>query len=501
MLVRPHQCCLTVSLLATLLLAGCTVGPDYKPPKIEVAKSFGTQAGPLPATTRPSSVLESKSLGVAQWWTLFNDPTLNELMADAIRSNLDLRLAEARVREARGLRATITGQRYPTVNAGAGYSHQRLSQNAPPYNAFNVPGFPWEFDLYQAGFDASWEIDVFGRVRREVEAANANIEASVEDRRNTLLTLLAETARNYFELRGYQRQLVIAEENLQLQQESVELTRNRVTNGVAPELDLTRAQAQTATTASQIPELRSQLDEALTRLAVLLGTDASQLQPRLLPADVATTQPSAVPPVPPPPPVVPVGLPSDLLRRRPDIRRAERQFAASNARIGAAVADLFPRFSLTGAFNLQAGDFTHLGDWSSRSFNIGPAVSWPIFQAGQLQAAVDVRNEQQQQALVQYQMTVINALREVRNAMTSFGNEQDRRTQLVQAVQADQRSLDMANQLYQQGLLDFLSVLDAQRSLYQSQDSLAQSDRLVTTDLIALYKALGGGWEIESTPH
>jgi multidrug efflux system outer membrane protein len=493
--------------LLLVMIAGCTVGPDYSPPQVHVAGSYfaGPGVGRSPGTrptSRPAAIAEG-SMRVTQWWALFNDPTLNALIDQATQSNLDMKLAAARVREARALRAIVTGGQYPSVEAQAGYSHQRLSQNAAPYNAFSIPGFPWEFDLYQAGFDASWEIDVFGRVRRAVQAANAEVGASIEDRRNVLLTLLAETARNYAELRGLQRQLAIAQQNQRLGRQTVELTRNRVANGVAPELDLTRAQAQSATTSARIPFLRSEVDQALTRLAVLLGIDAVELEPQLMPADQPGTQGAtaeALPKLPTLPPQVPIGLPSDLLRRRPDIRRAERQLASAMARIGVAVADFFPQFSLSGNFTMQAADIGSLGDFKSRSFGMGPSIVWPIFEGGRLRAGVDLRTAQQQQALANYQITVINAVREVRDAITAFGYEQDRRSQLAEAVAANRKSVEMSRQMYEQGLVDFLSVLDAQRSLFVSEDVLAQSEQTVLTDLIALYKALGGGWEIELIP-
>jgi len=496
---------LQIAAMVLLFISGCNVGPDYQPPQVNVAGSYFSRPGGA-ASTRPTSrptAISEQAGRVTQWWALFNDPALDWLIDQALTSNLDLRLAQARVREARALRAVASGGEYPNLSASAAYSYNRLSKKAPPYNAFSIPGFPWEFDLYQAGFDASWEIDVFGRVRREVQAADASVGASVEERRQVLLSLLAETARNYVELRGFQRQLAIAEQNHRLGRQTVELTRNRVANGVAPELDLTRAQAQSATTSSRIPLLRSEVEQAMTRLGVILGADVSELEPRLMRQEPAGTQGAlaALPELPKLPAEVPVGLPSDLLRRRPDIRRAERKLAASTARIGAAVADLFPRFSLTGNFNMQAGDFGSLANWNSRSFGIGPGVMWPILEGGRLRAAIDVRNAQQQQALVQYQITVINAVREVRDAITTFGYEQDRRSRLNEAVTADRKSMDMANQMYQQGLVDFLAVLDAERSLFASEDALAQSDRLVLTDLIALYKALGGGWEIELIPH
>jgi len=464
-------------------LAGCTAGPNYQKPQMAVELAFA----PLPEkATTPPYVVTPGSGPAAQWWTALNDPELNSLMEQAKTANHDLRLATARVREARARRAIVGAGRYPDLNVSSSYSRDRASQNAWPYNAFDVPGFPWEADLYQVGFDASWELDVFGGVRRRVEAANADLEASVENSRSILVSVLAEVARDYVELRGLQQRLEIAGRDLQAQRQTLELTKEQARKGVARQLDVSRAAAQVFTTEASLPRLRHLQWQAMHRLAVLIGQQPGTLVPRLSPAKA----------IPVPPTEVSTGVPADLLRRRPDIRRAERELAAATARVGVAVADLYPRFSLTGSFSLQSSELGKLLNGDSRSFAFGPALHWPIFNAGALRAAVKVRDAQQEQALVRYEQTVLQALEEVHDALTGFITEQDRRQSLEAAVGANAEAAELAEGLYRQGLTDFTNVLDAQRQLYQSQQELRQSETTVTTALVALYKALGGGWEM-----
>jgi multidrug efflux system outer membrane protein len=469
------------------ILAGCTVGPNYRRPEVAVEPAFE----PLPAkATRQPYVLTAGPGQTAPWWTTLNDPELDGLMEQAMAANLDLRLAAARVREARARRAFTGAGRYPDVNVGASYSRERASKNAWPYNAFDVPGFPWEADLYQAGFDASWELDLFGGVRRRVEAANADLEAIAEEGRSVLVTVLAEVARNYVELRGLQQQLEIAERNLAAQRQTLELTTEQARKGVARQLDVSRATAQVSATEAGLPRLRNLQWQAMHRLAVLTGQQPGALVQTL----------SQAGPIPVPPAQVSTGVPADLLRRRPDIRRVERDLAAAAARVGVAKADLYPRFSLTGSFSLQSSEAGELVNGDSQSFGFGPAIRWPIFDAGALRATVKVRDAQQEQALVRYEQTVLQALEETHDALSAFVTEQDRRKSLQEAVKANEEAAELAEGLYRQGLTDFTSVLDAQRQLYQSQEGLLQSETAITTSLIALYKALGGGWEIGDPP-
>jgi outer membrane protein, multidrug efflux system len=473
---------LSAMLALIFLAAGCSVGPNYQKPDLSVPAAW---------TEAQQKGVDARSAELARWWSTFNDPLLDSLVERAARSNLDLRLAEARIREARATRAVTASGAWPTLNVSGSYTRNRASQNGvgvPGEGAVIVPsggGANLDQNLYQSGFDANWEIDVFGRVRRSVEAADATVEATVEDRRDVLVTLLGEVARNYIDLRGFQRRLAVARANLKTQQDTLELTQVRFQAGLASDLDVAQQEAQVNTTAAQIPTLESSLKQAAYGLDVLLG-----LQPGTLWNELAKE--TAIPNLPP---EVLVGLPSDLLRRRPDIRRAERQLAAATAQVGAAMADLFPKFSLTGIAGLQS---VSASDWftrGSRFWSIGPTISWPVFDAGRIRANIEIRNAQQEQALTQYEKSVLSAFQDVETALVNYANEQTRYRSLIDAVAANRRAVTMANELYIRGLNDFLNVLDTQRSLYVTESELAQSQATMATNLVALYKALGGGWE------
>lgn len=481
----------TLSSILVFSVTGCTVGPNYQRPAVPVPDHFG-------ATTRPAT----GHVDFARWWTSFDDPLLNSLIDRAMAGNIDLKIAEARVREARAQRNVVAADAYPNVNTNASYRRTHTSENAfdvnarpgttttggttgntgQQFGAFNLPGTTT--DLFQAGFDASWEIDVFGGVRREVEAAEADIGAQIESERDTLVTLLAEVARNYLELRGYQQQIEIAGRNVKIQQDAVEVAQSKARLVGGSELDVARAQALVASTQSQIPTLQTLRDQAAHRLGVLVGQE-----PRTLIAELEELKPIAKGP-----PEVPPGLPSDLLSRRPDVRRAERQLAAATSRIGAATADLYPKFSITAALGLQSEKFKNLGDWGSRFWNIAPGVSWNLFDAGRIHANIQVQTERERQAALQYQSSILTALEDVENALTAYDKEQSRRQLLQESVDKSRRAVELANTLYQGGARDFLNVIDAERALALAEDQLVQSDRLIGTDLVALYKALGGGW-------
>jgi outer membrane protein, multidrug efflux system len=474
-----------VSLIAGLLLliGGCTVGPNYQKPDLAVPSKWqeAQQTG-----------VETRSAELTRWWTAFNDPLLNSLVERAVRSNLDLRQAEARIREARASRAGTAAGEWPTVDVSSSYKRIRSSENAfavSPQGGGGPSSFPGgnlDQNFYQAGFDASWEIDVFGGVRRSVEAADATVEASVEDRRNVLVSLLGDVAKNYIDLRGFQRRIDVARANLKAQQDTVDLTRVRFQAGLASDLDVAQAEAQLNTTAAQIPTLESSLKQAAHRLDVLLGSQPGGLWDEL-------SKETAIPNLPP---EVLVGLPSELLRRRPDIRSAERQLAAATAQVGAATADLFPKFSLTGTAGLQS---ISASDWftgRSRFWSVGPTISWPIFDAGKIRANIEVKNAQQEQVLIQYEKTILTALEDVENSLVNYSREQARYRSLTEAVAANRRAVEMSNELYVKGLVDFLNVLENQRSLYASENDLAQSQATMASNLVSLYKALGGGWDI-----
>ncbi len=477
---RLRRMTLSAAAMAAGALCACTVGNNYQQPQLRMDATYG------PAATQAASQAATQSATTA-WWKSLNDPLLDQLVERAAAANLDLVQAAARIRGVRAQRAVTAGGELPTLNADGGYTHQRYSQNAAPFNAFDTPGFPWEFNLYQLGFDASWELDFFGGTRRAVEAANADVAAGIEDQRAVLVSVTAETARTYVELRGYQHEASLARENLALQRESLEITREQMKNGVGTQLDVSRAQAQVAATEAAIPLLQRNAWQAIHRLALLLNEPIESL------AVLESERP-----IPVAPPAVAVGVPAELLRRRPDIRRAERRLAAASARTGQAQAALYPRFSLTGLFNLQSANIEDLFKWRSRALSLGPSVEWPIFDAGALRAAVRVRSAGQEEALAAYEQTVRQAVTEVQDGLVAFTTERQRRGYLADAVAADRVAFDLAQQLYRQGLTDFLTVLDAERALYNAQDALARSDTDQATALIGLYKALGGGWDTDA---
>jgi NodT family efflux transporter outer membrane factor (OMF) lipoprotein len=471
-----------IAMLALVFLgAGCAVGPDYHKPDLPV---------PVAWTEAQQQGIATRTVELTRWWTKFNDPLLDSLVARAVKSNLDLRSAEARIREARASRVVAASGAWPTLDVSGSYTRNRSSENAigaPAQGAVVAPsgGADLDQNLYRSGFDANWEIDIFGGVRRSVEAADATIDATVEDRRDVVVTLLGEVARNYIDLRGFQRQLAVARANLKAQQETLELTRVRFQAGLASDLDVAQQEAQVNTTASQIPTLESGVKQAAYALDVLLGS-----QPGALWGELANEAE-----IPGLPPEVLVGLPSDLLRRRPDVRRAERQLAAATALVGAATADLFPKFFLTGVAGLQSVSASDWINGGSRFWSIGPRITWPVFDAGRIRANIEIRSAQQEQALTQYEKSVLTALGDVETALVNYANEQVRYRSLTGAVAANRRAVAMANELYIRGLNDFLNVLDTQRSLYVTESALTQSQATMATNLVALYKALGGGWD------
>jgi outer membrane protein, multidrug efflux system len=469
------------SLILYLLATGCAVGPDYQRPNTSVSAAWHEEQ---------QKGVDTQTAELAHWWKEFNDPLLDSLVERAVKSNLDLRIAEARVREERAsLAATASGE-WPTVDVSGSYSRNRASQNAvgsPTQGAVVAPigGRQLEQDFFKTGFDAGWELDIFGGTRRRIEAAEATLAATVEDQRSVLVTLLGDVAKNYIDLRGFQRRLAVAQQNLQAQQETLGLTKVRFDAGLASDFEVAQAEGQVNSTAAQIPTLQSALKQAAYRIDVLLGA-----QPGAAWNELAKDAP-----IPALPPKAQVGLPVDLLRRRPDIRQAERLLAAATAQVGAAIADLYPKFFLLGSIGLQS---ISASDWfsaQSRFWSIGPTITWPVFDAGKIRANIEIRNAQQEQALRLYEKSVLTGFEDVENALVNYGNEQTRYRSLLEATAANRRAVQLANDLYTQGLVPFLNVLDAQRTLYTSESDLAQSEAGMASNLVALYKALGGGWE------
>jgi NodT family efflux transporter outer membrane factor (OMF) lipoprotein len=460
------------SLLAVLLLAclvgGCAVGPDFKPPPPQAPPAWAgvtNAAGAASATTPAPADLTA-------WWKKFNDPMLVSLINEALHTNLTLQLAQSRLRQARASRGIVAGPLWPSLTATGGYSRGAL-------------GTARSSDTFSTGLDAAWELDFFGGTRRNIESADANILAARENIHDAQVTVAAEIALDYIQLRGTQEQIAIADDNLKSEQRTSGLTRKRLRAGFVSALDVANADAQVATTESAIPVLETSARQSIYALSVLLARPPADLVDQL----------SQVGPVPLTPPEVPVGLPSDLLKRRPDIREAEAQWHAATAQIGVAKSDLFPQFSLTGGINYQSDLVRTLFAGSSRLWGAGPSVTWPILQGGAIAANVRLQKELTDQASITYRQTVLQALQDVENALVAFAREFDHRKALNEAVVQNRRAVDLSMQLYTQGNTDFLSVLDAQRSLYTSETALSLSKESISTDLVALYKALGGGWE------
>jgi NodT family efflux transporter outer membrane factor (OMF) lipoprotein len=457
------------------------VGPDYQRPETKVPETWNGQEVVAPAQPSKTS---TQPVALVDWWHSFKDPSLSSLVEIAVRANLDLRQAEARIRQARAAMGVAGAPLWPQVEASVQYQRSQGSSEALGGGAIaTAPGLR---ELFQVGLDASWELDIFGGTRRNIEAAGADLQAAVEDRRSVLITLVGDVGNNYLNLRGFQQQLAIARKNLAAQKHTAEITRKRYEAGFVSALDAANADAQAATTEAQIPTLESSARGAIYSLGVLLGREPAALEKDLIKEG----------PIPPTPPEIPVGLPSDLIRRRPDIRRAEAQLHAATARIGVATADLFPRFTLTGSLGVSSSDLTKLGNLSTSKFwSFGPSVTWPIFAGGRIWWNIKVQDALAEQALFTYQKAVLTALKDVETALVAYAKEQQRLKSLSQAVANNRRAVDLAMKRYVAGKTDFLNVLTAQLNLYTSENALVQSTAAVDTNLIALYKALGGGWE------
>ncbi|HUI44384.1 MAG TPA: efflux transporter outer membrane subunit [Nitrospirota bacterium] len=468
---------LSVALVAVGLsvtsLGGCMVGPNFHPP--QPAKVPDAWVGVETAPTEPSTATTAQP-ALAQWWMQFDDPTLIALVDEALKANLDLRIAEVRLREARATRGMVMGGLWPAVTASGSYQKYHTAGVTPGNQVQN---------LYQTGFDAVWELDLFGGQRRNIESADANIQAAIENIHDAQVSLIAEVALNYIQLRGYQQEIVIAQNNLKSQQHTADIVHRNFEVGFASGLDAANADSDVATTESQIPVFESEARQSIYALSVLLARPPGDLLEQLSPAGNLPKLPMQVP----------AGLPSDLLRRRPDIRQAEAQLHAATAQIGVATADFFPTFSLTGSLNWSSSLLRTLWNNANRSFAAGPSVIWPLFQGGTNVSNVRLQEALRDESFITYQKTVLAAFQDVENALIAFAKEQQHFKLLNEAVVANRKAVDLSSQRYIAGLTDFLNVEIAQRTLYSSEDALVQSETNIVTDLIALYKALGGGWE------
>ncbi|MGC8829975.1 MAG: multidrug efflux RND transporter permease subunit [Verrucomicrobiia bacterium] len=455
---------------AILLGSGCAVGPNYKQPTVKVNSSF--------SNIESNFVSESISI---EWWKQFNDDELVLLVEQALKNNHDLRIAVANVKEARALRNLASFDKYPTVQASGGYIKGTRSKDA----AGGQPRDLREYELFDGGFDAAWELDFFGRVRRSVEASNAELMRTEEYRRYVYISVAAEVARNYFELRGAQNELEVARQNAKSQRESYEIIAARFKAGRGTELDVRRAESQWTSTEALIPAYETRIKLAIHRLGVLTGQQPTALESQLL----------AQRKLPAAPEKIYIGKPDELLRRRPDIRAAERALAAATARIGVATADLFPRVTFIGSIGLEAKTLSGWGEAGADTYSFGPRISWAALDIGRVKARIKAADARAEASLANYEKTVLTALEETENALVQYGKTIARLRYLEQSAKAAEEALKLAQQRYEHGITDYLTVLDAQRVQLSAQSQLAQAQTQASTALVAIYKALGGGWK------
>ncbi|MCL4782696.1 MAG: efflux transporter outer membrane subunit [Bryobacterales bacterium] len=458
--------------VTALMLTGCAARTAYRAPvsvPLQQAKNWkSTMADTV--TAEPAS---DKQL--SHWWSTLGDDTLTQLEERALAGNIDLRVAAARVRQAKAQREASRGALYPQGNVSGSASGSRAS---------NRDGDGQTSQSYSADLTVSWEPDLSGRIGGTVDAYTADVQASEEDLRDVMVSLTAEVATNYVDLRSYQAQLAVTRQNLSAQQETAELTEILYQSGLTSRLDVEQARTNVESTKATIPTLEASMNQAANRIAVLLGE-----RPGALDEAMRETRP-----VPAAPSSVAVGVPADLLRRRPDIRSAERQVAAQSARVGVATANLKPTFALAGTLSLRADNIQNLFTPASLAANAVGSVAQTVFNRKALREQVNVQDAVLEQAVATYEATVLTAVEEVENALTKLEREQVRRQSLQEAARAADQYLVLAQQMYNSGLQNFLTVLDAQRSKLTLENQLAQSQASITNNLVQLYKALGGGW-------
>jgi NodT family efflux transporter outer membrane factor (OMF) lipoprotein len=468
--------CTLLSLAVAMAVGGCAVGPDYQPP-VFALPSHWSQAKATKSSPPPD---------LSRWWVRLRDPVLNQLIEDAVGGNLDVATAKAKIREARASYRQAVGALFPTVTNSDSITRTKGSVSSTgDGSSVQVSGFDGPYTMYQAGFDASWELDLFGGNRRAVEAAAYGIDASEDNLRATLLTLIGDVASNYVQTRGYQARIALARRTAISQDETTQITQNRFAAGTASAVDVATATGQAASTRAAVPALEIAYAEAVHRLSVLTGRPPAALNGHLAKAT----------PIPAPRLPIPAGIPADVLLTRPDVRLAERQYAQYTAKIGQAEAALYPSVSLTGNITTAGTQLGDLGKNSSISWSFGPTVTVPIFNAGKLRAAVDIAEAQRDQYFVAYGAAVLAALKDVEDALVSLAKERSRSRTLATSTAAYRQAANLSQSLYRAGSSSFLDVLTAQRSLYSAEESLIQSHVLIATDYVALNKALGGGWD------
>jgi NodT family efflux transporter outer membrane factor (OMF) lipoprotein len=498
-------------LALTISLAACTVGPDFAPPDPEAQ----VPAGFNDTARAPNAAVTMQAQPDPLWWTQFGDPVLNGLVKRTIAGNPGLQQAVLRIAQSRQNEAATRGAALPAISADTSYTRQQLGlrgilRDRGAFDAANnlrgntqledldpglgnraadaagglLNGISQPTNLYQAGFDASWELDLFGRIRRQVEQAGAQTQAVVEGGNDVLVSLLAEVAQTYAGLRGAQALAAAQQENIGAARELLRLNERRQRQGLGTQLDVENQRAQVTNFEAQLQPYTRQVQQAMNRLSVLTGEPPGTLDDAL----------AAARPIPPAPPLLPVGLPSGLARRRPDIRRAEANLHAATAGVGVAVAQFYPAISLTGSLGLRGIEVSALSDWSNHFYSLGPTISIPVFQGGRLKANLRLAGARQKEAALAYRAAVLQGLQEVEDALVAYRTDQAQTDKLRQTVQSARTALGLSRNAYDNGLVSFIQVLDAQRVLVQARQQEVQARLSLTNDIIALYKALGGGW-------
>lgn len=462
--------------LALALLCGCTVGPDYQRPEVQVPERFTREEK---AVTAGDAALHVSDASIVRFWTLFGDPVLDDLVERALQANHDIRIAAANLDAARAIRGGAVADLFPLVGAGASRQRSRLSADE------TLSGEAESGTLARGSVDMYWEIDLFGRVRRNVEASRASEQAIGEELHAAKVSVIAEVAGNYVVLRGVQEQYAVAKRNADNQRQTLNIVETRREAGRGTEFDTVRARAQLNTTLAQLPTLAAEIDVRVHRLSVLIGQPPAQLDEILSPVEA----------LPPLPRLERIGEPGQLLRRRPDIRAAERRLAAATAGIGVAQADWFPRVSFTGELGFAADSGDRIGNGDTATYRYGPGISWSILDFGHIRARVAQSRAAAQGALARYERTVLQALEETENALTLYGSTRQQLDYLQVSATANERAVELAHLRFDGGSADFLEVLDVERARLAADASLSQARTAAATSLIDVYKALGGGWE------
>ena len=502
--IAAHRSWAPMLLGLAVALGGCAaVGPDWHTPDASAPANWSAPAASAAASLPVSAWRDD-------WWNSFNDPVLSQLVRDAQAQNINVQIALSRIAQARAQRQAATGAYWPKIDGNASATRQKISEKGVATSlggssgggsggsssggqggqsggsSTPLPGSLLSpFNLFQVGFDASWELDLWGKVRRQVEAADASADAAVAGGQDARLSLAAEVARTYLQLRGVQAQLALLDVDLNIQKRLAGITRSRKKFGFDTDAEVAQIDAQVASTQAQMPQLQQQQAQLENQLGLLLA-----LPPGALNSVLDQAQP-----LPPEPPALPAGLPGDLLRRRPDIRQSEAQLHQVTAQIGVAEAALFPSLKLDLGGGFQSTEFPDLKTWAARFFNVGPQLSFPIFQGGQLRANVKIADAAQQQAVLQYRQTVLSAYHDADNALIACAREHERAADLHEQVAQLDRAVKVGFSRYRNGLVPFMQVLQAERDYNQAQQQLLQSQVTSASNLVALYKALGGGWQ------